>query len=221
MGRKYNPKQTKENIMATAVRLFMEKGYEKTSMQDIANTLEISKGGIYHHFNSKDEIINAVKENKASSVKESLNKWMGTVDAQSEREKLTAILEKNIADQEARAFDKVLSTQIKSPDFIVSIMKDSIENSAPVFSDIMKKGLADGSIATKYPVESAEVFFLLLNIYCDPVIFKADEEKLYQRLKFVQEIMRSIGADIVSDELIDETATLLHNLYSRDSDENE
>ncbi len=221
MKRKNNASQTKENIIATAVQLFMEKGFEKTSMQDIANTLGISKGGIYHHFKSKEEIINIVRENKANHVEENLNRWMDTIDAQSAREKLTAILEKNIADQEAHSFDDVFSTQIKSADFIVAMMNNSINDSAPVFANIMKDGLKDGSITTNYPEECAEVFFLLMNIWCDPVIFKADEDKLYKRLKFVQEIMRSIGADIVSDKVIHETAILLKNLYAGANDENE
>lgn len=216
MSKKYNSKQTKERIIATAVQLFMEKGFEKTSMQDIANTLGMSKGGIYHHFKSKEEIIHVVRENKANNVEENLNKWLDTIDAPSAKEKLTAILEKNIADEEAHSFDEVFSTQIKSADFIVSIMKNSINTSAPVFANMIKEGLEDGSITTNYPEESAEVFFLLMNIWCDPVIFEANEEKLYKRLKFVQEMMRLIGADIVSDKVIDETASLLKNLYPGD-----
>ncbi len=216
MSKKYNSKQTKERIIATAVQLFMEKGFEKTSMQDIANTLGMSKGGIYHHFKSKEEIIHVVRENKANNVEENLNKWLDTIDAPSTKEKLTAILEKNIADEEAHSFDEVFSSQIKSADFIVSIMKNSINTSAPVFANMIKEGLEDGSITTNYPEESAEVFFLLMNIWCDPVIFEANEEKLYKRLKFVQEMMRLIGADIVSDKVIDETASLLKNLYPGD-----
>ncbi|GAB2550578.1 TetR/AcrR family transcriptional regulator [Gracilibacillus alcaliphilus] len=80
MSRKYNAKQTKENIITTAVQLFMEKGFEKTSMRDIANTLGISKGGIYHHFKSKEEIIDIVRKNKANSVEVHLTKWRETID---------------------------------------------------------------------------------------------------------------------------------------------
>lgn len=221
MNRKNNAKQTKENIIATAVQLFMEKGFEKTSMQDIANTLGISKGGIYHHFKSKEEIINIVRENKANNVEDTLNKWLDTINAPSARDKLIAILEKNIADQESHSFDNVFSTQVKSADFIVALMNNNINDSAPVFAKIMKDGIKDGSITTNFPSEAAEVFLLLINIWCDPVIFQADEEKLYRRLKFVQEMMRSIGADIVSDKVINETTILLKKLYTGDNDKNE
>src|SRR5690625_5158583 len=220
MRKKYNPKQTKENIIDTAVQLFREKGFEKTSMQDIASALGISKGGIYHHFKSKKDIIETVRKNKANRVEESVRKWTDSMETQSEKEKLTTILEKNVTDQGAHAFDDVFSSQIKSTDFIVSIMKNSINNSAPVFADIMRRGVEDGSITTNYPDESAEVFFLLINIWCDPVIFEADQEKLKKRLLFVQEMMRSISADIVSDQVVSETSTLLKNLYSGEVDEN-
>lgn len=214
MSKKNHSNLTKDKIISTALQLFMEKGYEKTSMQDIANHLGMSKGGIYHHFKSKEEIIDIVRENKANSVEESMTKWLETIDAQSAQEKLTAILEKNIIDQETQSMNEVFSSQMKSNDFIVSTMKNSIEHSAPVFAKLMKEGLKDGSITTNYPDEAAEVFFLLINIWCDPVIFEADNEKLLNRLKFVQEIMKKIGADIISDKVINETATLLTHLYS-------
>jgi len=221
MTRKYNAKQTKEDIIATAIQLFREKGFEKTSMMDIANTLGISKGGIYYHFASKEKIIDAVRENKANNVRENSNKWVDTIDAPSEREKLTAILEKNLKDQEAQDLNEVFNSQIKSPDFILSIMKDSINSSAPVFADMMKKGVEDGSITTNYPEELSEVFFLLINIWCDPAIFQAEEEKLYKRLKYVQEVMRLLGADIVSDKVLNETAILLKDLYFGGDEKNE
>lgn len=212
--------RTKEQIIATALRLFAERGYEKTSMQDIASTLGMSKGGIYHHFKSKEEIIHLVRETKANRIKENFRKWMDTIEAQTAREKLTAILEKNIADEEAHAWDAAFSSQMKSADFILSIMKNSINDSAPVLAGILKEGLQDGSITTMYPDEAAEAFLLLMNIWCDPVIFEADEKRLTRRLKFVQAMMRSVGADIVSDEVIHETSALLKNLYAGDSDRN-
>lgn len=221
MRGKYNAKQTKENIIAAAVQLFMEKGFEKTSMMDIANTLGISKGGIYHHFKSKEAIIHAVREHKANSVEESLHQWTADIDTETAREKLTAILEKNIADTEAHALDDVFRSQIKSADFILSLMKDAINSNAPVFADILKEGIQDGSITTTYPDETAEVFFLLINIWCDPAIFQADDKQLEKRLRFVQEMMNAIGADIISDKMILETAALLQNLYPGGKDENE
>ena len=48
---------TERRILDSARRLFAEKGYEKTSIQDILNDLGLSKGGLYHHFKSKEAIL--------------------------------------------------------------------------------------------------------------------------------------------------------------------
>jgi len=40
-----------------AARLFQQRGYDATSMNDVAAALKLSKGGLYHHFQSKDEIL--------------------------------------------------------------------------------------------------------------------------------------------------------------------
>jgi AcrR family transcriptional regulator len=37
--------------------LFQQRGYDATSMNDVATALKLSKGGLYHHFQSKDEIL--------------------------------------------------------------------------------------------------------------------------------------------------------------------
>lgn len=47
----------RQEILRTAARLFQEQGYDGTSMNDVAAALKLSKGGLYHHFQSKDEIL--------------------------------------------------------------------------------------------------------------------------------------------------------------------
>ncbi len=47
---------TKENILKTALELFLKKGYEKTSMNEIAGNVGITKPAVYHHFKNKEEL---------------------------------------------------------------------------------------------------------------------------------------------------------------------
>ena len=62
MARNKYPEQTVEKILDVSQELFLEKGYEQTTIQDIVNHLEgLSKGAIYHHFKSKDEILAALE----------------------------------------------------------------------------------------------------------------------------------------------------------------
>ena len=61
MARNKYPEVTVERILDVSQRLFLEKGYDNTTIQDIVDELGgLSKGAIYHHFKSKEEIMDAV-----------------------------------------------------------------------------------------------------------------------------------------------------------------
>ncbi len=49
--------EPRQEILRAAARLFQQRGYDATSMNDVAAALKLSKGGLYHHFESKDEIL--------------------------------------------------------------------------------------------------------------------------------------------------------------------
>lgn len=51
---------TKELIVQTALKLFLSKGFNETSMNEIAGEIGISKPAIYHHFKNKDELVQAI-----------------------------------------------------------------------------------------------------------------------------------------------------------------
>ena len=62
VGRNKHPELTVQKILDTAERLFIKKGYDHTSLQDIIESTGLSKGGIYHHFASKEAILIAVAD---------------------------------------------------------------------------------------------------------------------------------------------------------------
>ena len=63
MARNKYPEVTEERILEAAQRLFLEKGYDNTTIQDIVDQLGgLTKGAVYHHFKSKEEILNAVSD---------------------------------------------------------------------------------------------------------------------------------------------------------------
>jgi len=51
--------KSKENIIKVAFILFLEKGYKEVTIKNIMEATNLSKGAIYHHFNSKEEIYEA------------------------------------------------------------------------------------------------------------------------------------------------------------------
>ena len=48
---------SREEILDAAVQIFGQKGYHASSMQDIANAVDLQKASLYHHFSSKQEIL--------------------------------------------------------------------------------------------------------------------------------------------------------------------
>lgn len=68
MKRKAEKDITYNLIIDTALPLFLEKGFEKTSIEEICRACNLSKGGFYHHFKSKDELLFAVSTRLGEAI---------------------------------------------------------------------------------------------------------------------------------------------------------
>ena len=76
---------TRDQIVATADDLFYKKGFEATSFADIAKYVGISRGNFYHHFKSKDAILNAVIDLRLSNTQAMLKSWENEGERPAER----------------------------------------------------------------------------------------------------------------------------------------
>lgn len=65
----------REQILDAALRLFGQRGYEGTSMSEIAQTLGMSKAGLYHHFRTKDDILHALLDPQFDRVETLLGRY--------------------------------------------------------------------------------------------------------------------------------------------------
>ncbi|RKT06629.1 TetR family transcriptional regulator [Streptomyces sp. 3211.6] len=65
---------TRQRIQEVALELFAEQGYEKTSLREIAERLEVTKAALYYHFKTKEDIIISVFEDRTRPVDE-LIEW--------------------------------------------------------------------------------------------------------------------------------------------------
>lgn len=61
-GEVTDPQSPRGKLLQTAAHLFRSKGYERTTVRDLAGAVGIQSGSIFHHFRSKDEILKAVME---------------------------------------------------------------------------------------------------------------------------------------------------------------
>lgn len=61
-GQITDPESPRGKLLQTAAHLFRSKGYERTTVRDLASAVGIQSGSIFHHFKSKDEILRSVME---------------------------------------------------------------------------------------------------------------------------------------------------------------
>jgi AcrR family transcriptional regulator len=83
--RTYNPEQTRAAIVDAALKLFEAAGYHGTAVGEIASTAGITKGAFYHHFNSKEELLQLIHDEYSAYQVESINAALQHSDQPSEQ----------------------------------------------------------------------------------------------------------------------------------------
>ena len=203
MARNKHPEETVNLIVDVALRLFLEKGYERTSIQDIIGQLGgLSKGAIYHHFKSKEDILVAV----TNKITEESNKMLDEVRDRKDlngKEKLRTIFRESVFRPVQDEIFTVAPDLGNNPRLLFSIFQDTIEEVAPNYiQPIIEQGIADGSIQTDYPAELAELVIIVANIWTNPMIFNNSPEESYRKVMIFRQMMQGFGLDIVDDELL-------------------
>lgn len=203
MGRNKYPEQTQERIVDASIKLFIEKGYEQTTIQDILDALNLSKGGLYHHFKSKEEILEAVKQKRAQYAADMLYDLIQNTKAKNAKEKLKIILYHLGTDTKTHTFDTVLASQANNPHFVIGALQNAVNRDAPIIAKLIEDGVKDGSLQTTQPVLCAEIFLLLLNFWASPMLFGRNLDETKKRLTYLQSVMCLLGLDIIDSESIE------------------
>ncbi len=204
MARNKHPEETVNLILDVAFQLFMEKGYEHTSIQDIINHLGgLSKGAIYHHFKSKEDIIAAVIDRMTEESNQMLAKVRDRDDLTG-KEKLKAIFKESILRPVQEDIFTVAPNFSNSPRLLFCIFRETMDEAAPDYIlPIIRQGISDGSIQTDYPEELTELVMLAANIWMNPMIFDDTVEESYRKFMVFRQMMEGFGLDIVDEELLD------------------
>jgi AcrR family transcriptional regulator len=215
VARNKHPEETINLILDVAFCRFMEKGYEHTSIQDIINNLGgLSKGAIYHHFKSKEDILVAVTDRM---TKES-NRLLADIRDRTDLngiEKLKAIFKVSLNRPVQEKLFTVAPNMHNNPKLLFSLLKDTVEEVAPKYIlPILKEGISDGSIKTDYPEELAELIILVANVWTNPMIFNSTVEESYRRFIVFGQMLKGLGVDIIDKEMT-ERVRRLSSIYQK------
>lgn len=203
MARNKNPEETVNRILDTAYRLFLEKGYEYTSIQDIINNLGgLSKGAIYHHFKSKEDILEAV----TNRITEQSNRMLAGIRDRKDlngKEKLEAIFRESINRPVQDEIFAMAPSFHNNAKLMLSMVNDTVKQVAPNYIlPIIEEGIADGSIVTDYPAQLAELIIFVANVWMNPMNFGDTQEEAFGKFMVFQQMLEGFGLDIVDEKML-------------------
>lgn len=196
MARNKHPEDTVARILDVSVELFMERGYDHTTMQDIVDNLGgLTKGAVYHHFKSKEEIFEAAVDRMLEPSVRQLERIMAD-HSLTGLEKVQRLYDEPANGMQTELFRRSEPScdPIKNARLLGMEFRDVFAVSAHRFLEpAIVQGAADGTIQTDYPRELAEVVSLLGNLWCTPLFYSGTPEELQRRAEFLQLLVHRMG----------------------------
>lgn len=184
----------KDQILDTSLQLFMKKGFDATSISDILSQLDIARGTLYYHFESKEAIMDAIIERLLNQVLEKIEKLM-TNDSLSQAEKFMGF------------FASINLTQLTGDEEIVDYFNQPqnalfheksnrllIKKLSPVLAQIISEGMESGLFDTPYPAETAELILVGITGFVDSKDSPVEENQTNRRMEsFLYNAARMLG----------------------------
>jgi AcrR family transcriptional regulator len=173
------PEETVKKILDTSKRLFLEKGFEQTTVLDIVDNLGgLTRGAFYHHFKSKEEVLEAIFDREYTEYNPFKEAKKAKAANGLERLKLALRLGfiQNMQSEKHKAMTNVVTPLLLNPRFLAQHIK-GIQDDTTELAWLMEEGMADGSIKQGNAKMLAELFMLLVNFWSLPGIFPASEEE--------------------------------------------
>lgn len=206
MARNKYPEMTVEKILDVAQHLFLEKGYDNTTIQDIVDHLDgLSKGAVYHHFKSKEEIMDAVSDRMFSS-NNPFEKVRNRTDLNG-LQKLREVIRLNQSDEDQTSMTIQSIPLKRNPRLLVEIIESNRRILTPYYKELLEEGNKDGSIHTEYTKEIAELIPLLTSLWLLPSVFPSDKEGMKNKFRFLGDMLEKMGVPLMDASvcaLIDE-----------------
>ncbi|CAM3544872.1 TetR/AcrR family transcriptional regulator [Erysipelothrix anatis] len=201
MKNRYDSEQTVQDIINVSIKLFSEKGYEKTSIQDIVNGLNgLTRGAIYHHFNSKDDILVAVIHEIVMNS-DYFNQFLN-VEGKTAKEQLQALVIKAFSNYGQVSNDVGAEFLKKNPAILVEIFKLTVNQIAPKVEMLLESGNADGSLTIKNPKQVAQVMVLLGDTWFSSAMFEDTGANFNVKIDVLIDALNGLGVTIFDEATI-------------------
>ncbi|MGG3670658.1 TetR family transcriptional regulator [Bacillus cereus] len=187
--------ERRKEILETAERLFITKGYTKTTVNDILKEIGIAKGTFYHYFKSKEEVMDEII---MRIIKADVTKAKAIVSNPNipVLEKLFRVLMEQ-SPKSGDVKDKMIEQfhQPNNAEMHQKSIAQSIIHLSPVLAEILEQGIAEGIFSTPYPQETIELLLSSAQVIFDEGLFQWKPEEMMRRVKAYIKMMEvSVGA---------------------------
>ena len=154
----------RDAFIETASRLIQTKGYERMSVQDVLDDLDVSRGAFYHYFDSKEALLEAVVDRMAEAVIANVGAVLDDPDMRAPQK--LELLFSTIGRYKAARRDLVLAildVWLSADNAIVreKVRRGTVPRIAPVLVAIIRQGVREGSMAVDDADEAALVVVAL------------------------------------------------------------
>lgn len=131
----------KQELLQIAYRLFLSKGYEETSIDEIIEEAQIAKGTFYYHFKSKEALLEALINKMITEKVEQAKKILSA--PMSASEKTVAIITSLRPEQTEMDIQNALN---KKENAIIheKINKRVIDEAVPILCEVVSEGISQG-----------------------------------------------------------------------------
>ena len=172
-SQKYPPRQLRDQLLENAARIFAQNGYEGTTVQQVIDSLGVSKGAFYHYFSSKEDLLDAVAE---SMTQEGLAAFCPILEDRTipALERLIRYLNQSRQWRMNRMglIGAMLRMLHRDENAIIrqKINSRAVEALRPLFTQLVADGVAEGVFHTPDPSEAAVLLLQLGNVYVETTV---------------------------------------------------
>lgn len=151
---------TRENILTAALDVFSQRGFSAARLEDIAQAAEVTRGAIYHHFASKEDLYKALVTERSAGINQLAAEIISQEGTPIEilRRLLISLFEYGEENEEYRALLELAINKVELSKGLESIWEDTLKGRrqlAAVFQETLSQGIQAGEIRSDLPVESA------------------------------------------------------------------
>lgn len=194
--------ERRNEILDTAERLFVEKGFDGTSTNDILNDIGIARGTLYYHFKSKEDILDAMIERLTGRLIANASEIVKKKDIPVMQRLTMAMMSLNVSG----GIGQEIMKQIHKPQN--ALMHQKMQTTLlsavnPLITGLIEEGIAQGICSTDYPADVVEMVLLYSNTAFDDLAELNSDERRKKITAFIYNLERLLGMERGSlDEVI-------------------